>query len=139
MLTPASPSHQLSLRVYYEDTDAAGVVYYANYLKFCERARTEWLRAVGFVQQELRQARGLVFVVRSLSADYLRSAELDDLLVVKSSVSLQGRTQLVFAQTVWRGDERLFAAQVGVVCVDWAKRKPTPLPADIRQALECIA
>lgn len=131
-----APSHRLDLRVYYEDTDAAGVVYYANYLKFCERARTEWLRERGFSQHALREARGLVFVVRSLSGDYLRSAVLDDVLTVTSTVAEMGRAKLVFAQQVWRGDECLFEARVCVVCVDWGRRKPAPIPADLRSALE---
>ncbi len=127
-----APSHRLAVRVYYEDTDAAGVVYYANYLKFCERARTEWLRALGFEQQMLREERGLVFVVRNVEAEYLKSGVLDDALTVETYVAEMGRSKIVFAQTVMRGSERLFESRVSVVCVDWNKRKPTSVPPDIR-------
>ncbi|MBB4014295.1 tol-pal system-associated acyl-CoA thioesterase [Niveibacterium umoris] len=126
------PSHRFPVRVYYEDTDAAGVVYYANYLKFCERARTEWLRALGFEQQTLREERSLVFVVRTVEAEYLKSGVLDDALTVETSVAEIGRSRLVFAQSVMRGSERLFDCRVGVVCVDWNKRKPASVPPDIR-------
>ncbi|QSI76381.1 tol-pal system-associated acyl-CoA thioesterase [Niveibacterium microcysteis] len=127
-----APSHRFAVRVYYEDTDAAGVVYYANYLKFCERARTEWLRALGFEQQMLREERGLVFVVRNVEAEYLKSGVLDDALTVETYVAEMGRSKIVFAQTVMRGSERLFESRVSVVCVDWNKRKPTSVPPDIR-------
>ncbi len=127
-----APSHRFAVRVYYEDTDAAGVVYYANYLKFCERARTEWLRALGFEQQQLREERGLVFVVRTVEAEYLKSGVLDDALTVETYVAEMGRSKIVFAQTIMRGSERLFESRVGVVCVDWNKRKPASVPPDIR-------
>ncbi|WP_172203270.1 tol-pal system-associated acyl-CoA thioesterase [Niveibacterium sp. COAC-50] len=127
-----APAHRFAVRVYYEDTDAAGVVYYANYLKFCERARTEWLRALGFEQQMLREERGLVFVVRNVEAEYLKSGVLDDALTVETYVAEMGRSKIVFAQTVMRGSERLFESRVSVVCVDWNKRKPTSVPPDIR-------
>lgn len=127
-----APSHRFAVRVYYEDTDAAGVVYYANYLKFCERARTEWLRALGFEQQMLREERGLVFVVRNVEAEYLKSGVLDDALTVETYVAEMGRSKIVLAQTVMRGSERLFESRVSVVCVDWNKRKPTSVPPDIR-------
>ncbi|MCL2657789.1 MAG: tol-pal system-associated acyl-CoA thioesterase [Betaproteobacteria bacterium] len=130
------PPHHWPVRVYYEDTDAAGVVYYANYLKFCERARTEWLRALGFEQQRLRDERGLVFVVHSLSADYLRSAELDDALVVESRVLEAGRAKLVFGQKILRGAQALFESKITVVCVNLSKKKPASLPDDLRALLE---
>ena len=134
----ASPKHHWPVRVYYEDTDAAGVVYYANYLKFCERARTEWLRALGFEQQSLRDERGTVFVVRSVSADYLASAVLDDALTVETHVAEIGRAKLVFAQKILRGEDVLFESKVGVVCVDWSKKKPASIPDDIRALLEIL-
>ena len=87
------------VRVYYEDTDAGGVVYYANYLKFMERARTEWLRTRGFEQDVLIKEQDLVFAVRSLSIDYLRPARLDDLLQVRVTVSELRRASIVFEQT----------------------------------------
>lgn len=131
-----SSATHLSVRVYYEDTDAAGVVYYANYLKYCERARTEWLRVLGYAQQELRESRGRVFVVHTVAAEYLRSAQLDDLLDVETRIAELSRVRLVFAQRVLRGDQILFEAQIGVVCVDWNTRKPASIPSDLRSLME---
>ena len=131
-----SSATHLSVRVYYEDTDAAGVVYYANYLKYCERARTEWLRVLGYAQQELRESRGRVFVVHTVTAEYLRSAQLDDLLDVETRIAELSRVRLVFAQRVLRGDQILFEAQIGVVCVDWNTRKPASIPSDLRSLME---
>jgi acyl-CoA thioester hydrolase len=126
---------RLPLRVYYEDTDAGAVVYYANYLKFCERARTEWLRAAGFQQAELLAKRDLVFVVRSFQADYLKPAGLDDLLEIVSRIEKLGRASIVFAQDVERDGAVLFQARVVVACVDWGRRKSAPIPEDIRRSL----
>lgn len=124
------------VRVYYEDTDAAGVVYYANYLKFCERARTEWLRASGFEQQKLLTEAGIVFVVRTVKADYLKSAVLDDALQVITTIAKLGHASLVFAQKVVRGDEVLFVAEIVVACVDWNRKRSTPIPPAVRAQLE---
>lgn len=129
------PSHRLPLRVYYEDTDAAGVVYYANYLKFCERARTEWLRAAGFEQGRLREERGLVFVVRAVQADYLRPAWFDDQIEVVTRIDHLGRASVRFAQGVERNGEVLFQSQITVACVDWHKKKSAAIPQDIRDRL----
>ena len=93
-------SYRFAVRVYYEDTDAAGVVYYANYLKFMERARTEWLRTLGFEQSQLVREQGLGFVARSVSIDYLKPARLDDMLDVVSGIDTASRAQIVFAQRV---------------------------------------
>jgi len=134
MPTPAPLAHRFPVRVYYEDTDAAGVVYYANYLKFCERARTEYLRSTGIEQQALRAARNLVFVVRAVNAEYLKGAELDDALVVETGISEMGRAKLVFYQRLMRGEQCLFEADFVVVCVDWNKKKPASIPDDIRAA-----
>ncbi len=122
----------LPVRVYYEDTDAAGVVYYANYLRYCERARTEWLREAGIEQQRLRDESGIVFVVRALTAEYLAPAWLDDALLVVSTLAKTGHASIVFSQAVMRGESRLFEAQITVACVDWRKKKATALPAEIR-------
>jgi acyl-CoA thioester hydrolase len=124
------------VRVYYEDTDAAGVVYYANYLRYLERARTEWLRALGFEQAELARRLGVAFAVRSLTVNFLKPARLDDALDVVAAVASLGRVQLVFGQEVRRGAEVLVTAQVQVVCVDAVRMKPAPLPAEIRQRFE---
>ncbi len=124
------------VRVYYEDTDSGGVVYYANYLKFMERARTEWLRAHGFEQSELVRDHGLVFVVRDVHVSYLRPAVFDDLLRVTVSVHGIGRSWLEFAQTVGRGEEILSRAQVKIVCVNHSSFKPVGIPEIIRMKLE---
>lgn len=133
---------ELSLRVYYEDTDAGGVVYYANYLKFLERARTEWLRVLGVAQQDLLTRRQLAFVVRRVEADFLRSAQLDDVLHVVSEVERLGPASVLFGQRIERrndtGTEVLLSARVSVACVDWARKRPTALPDDIRSRLQDI-
>jgi acyl-CoA thioester hydrolase len=128
----------LPVRVYYEDTDAAGVVYYANYLRYIERARTEWLRALGFEQAELAQGRGIAFAVRSLSAEYLKPARLDDRLDIVSEIDTVGRAQVVFAQRAERGGEALFAATVRVVCIDALRLKAAAIPYDIRSRIETL-
>ncbi len=131
----AQAATRLPIRVYYEDTDAGAVVYYANYLKFCERARTEWLRAAGFQQAELLEKRNLVFVVRSFQADYLSPAGLDDLLEVVTRVDKLGHASISFAQDVERDGRILFQAKVVVACVDWGRRKAAPLPEDLKRSL----
>ena len=110
--------HRFTLRVYYEDTDLAGIVYYANYLKFIERGRSEWLRDLGVDQAGLKEDRGLIFAVRRLEADYLKPARFDDLLTVVSAPAAQSGARLVLAQSVLRGEEVLFTAQVTLVCLD---------------------
>ncbi|THF59343.1 tol-pal system-associated acyl-CoA thioesterase [Pseudothauera rhizosphaerae] len=141
--TPAAPAgptfFSWPVRVYYEDTDAAGVVYYANYLRYCERARTEWLREAGFGQQRMMAERGLGFVVRSFSADYRQPAVLDDALRVVSHIARLGRASIEFVQRIVRGDELLFDARVTVACVDLARRKPVALPTDVRARLSPFA
>ena len=123
------------VRVYWEDTDAGGVVYYANYLKFMERARTEWLRALGFGQDELRDQSGVIFVVRRVEIDYLSPARLDDPIDVEVGVHEIGRASLNVKQTLTRGSTRLVAAQVTLACVDAARFKPVKIPESILQAL----
>ena len=122
----------LPVRVYYEDTDAAGVVYYANYLKFCERARTDWLRALGFEQARLAAEAGLVFVVRRVQAEYLQAARLDDLLEVSASVSSLGRASLVFDQKIRRNGQLIFEALVTIACVAADAGRPAPIPPAVR-------
>lgn len=128
----------LPLRVYYEDTDAAGIVYYANYLRFCERARTEWLRAIGFEQQRLRSESGLVFVVKSVHAEYMSPALLDDALVLRSVIESLGRASIAFRQRVMRDDTCLFDARIVIACVDQARNRAVAMPADIRRRFEEI-
>ena len=125
----AQDAFRLPLRVYYEDTDAGGVVYYANYLRFCERARTEWLRALGVEQQRLLAEEAIAFMVRSVQADYLAPARLDDEIEVVSTIENLRRASLVFRQEIVRGGERLFTAAVLVACIDWQRHKPLPIPS----------
>ncbi|OGI45737.1 MAG: tol-pal system-associated acyl-CoA thioesterase [Candidatus Muproteobacteria bacterium RIFCSPHIGHO2_01_FULL_65_16] len=121
----------IPIRVYYEDTDAGGGVYYANYLRFLERARTEWLRAMGFEQDELARSHGVLFAVRSARLDFLRPARLDDLLHATVDVSRRGAASMTFAQSVRRDDDTLCRGEVKVVCVDAAGFQPRALPDDV--------
>lgn len=123
------------VRVYYEDTDSFGVVYYANYLRFLERARTEWLRALGFDQVDMA-AQGVGFVVRSVQGEYLKPARFNDELEVRSRIAATRRTAVDFAQGVYRGDELLFEGAVRVVCIEMAKSRPVSLPAALRACLD---
>ena len=118
-----------TVRVYYEDTDAGGIVYYANYLKFFERARTEWLRSLGIHQQTLLDEESAVFVVRSAAVEYLSSARQDDEITLKLSVEKLGRASVQFAQQAWRGETLLSTADVKVGCVDAQTMRPRSLPA----------
>jgi len=128
-------SHHMTLRVYYEDTDLAGIVYYANYLKFIERGRTEWLRQLGIDQLAMQQATGHVFAVRRVEADYLRPARFDDLLTVVTELATGSPARVVVDQKVLRGDEILFTARVTIACLD-GKGRPVRLPADLSMALQ---
>ena len=124
------------VRVYFEDTDSGGVVYYANYLKFLERARTEWLRSLGIEQDILQCEQNLVFMVRSVKLKYLAPAKFNDLLEVHTRLEQLGRVRVFFAQQVLRRDVELSTAKplctgtVEVACVDSLSGKPRPLPAD---------
>ena len=131
----AGGAHRLPLRVYYEDTDAAGIVYYANYLKYFERCRTEWLRALGFDQREMAAREQLQFVVAELSVQYHRPARLDDSLTVEATIVERARTYVVFRQQARRGDELLASARVKVACVDTGRLAPARLPAALAQRL----
>lgn len=127
--------HLLTLRVYYEDTDLAGIVYYANYLKFIERARTEWVRGLGIDQGALKAEAGIVFAVRRVEADYLRPAKFDDLLRVETALVQATGARIVLQQDVWRGDERLFTSQVTLVCLT-DQGAAARLPAALRAKFE---
>jgi acyl-CoA thioester hydrolase len=126
----------IPVRVYYEDTDAGGVVYYANYLRFLERGRTEFMRALGYDLRVLARDPGILFVVANVDIDYRRPARHDDELVVSVVVAERGRAGLTFAQQVRRGAELLAEAKVRVACVDAASFRPKALPDDIAQKLE---
>ncbi|MDY6993654.1 MAG: tol-pal system-associated acyl-CoA thioesterase [Pseudomonadota bacterium] len=130
---------QWPLRVYYEDTDAAGVVYYANYLKFMERARTEWLRQLGFEQTHLRQQEHVVFVVRTIAVDYLKPALLNDLLSITSELNQLGKAKMSLTQAVLRQADPLCTATVKVGAVDIQTLKPRPFPLKLYQALVNMA
>lgn len=122
------------IRVYYEDTDAAGIVYYANYFRFIERGRTEFLRSLGHDQQQLMQE-GIAFAVRSANAEFLKPARLDDLLAVETSIESLGRAQLTFAQRILRDGELLLDAKIRVACIDPRRGKPIPMPRALHQQL----
>lgn len=125
------------VRVYYEDTDAGGVVFYANYLKFMERARTEWLRALGFSQHALARDEDLVFAVVKVALNYRKPARLDDELHVGARVTSIGRSSIVFEQFVRRAadDELLCDGEVRVACLGAAAFKPRAIPDTIRKIL----
>ena len=126
----------IAVRVYWEDTDAGGVVYYANYLKFFERARTEWLRRLGVAQSALREQTACIFVVAEVQLRYLAPARLDDELRVTVSLVQRGAASLQLAQQVWRGDTLLVEGQVRVGCVHADSLRPQRIPAAVLQALE---
>lgn len=119
-------------RVYWEDTDGGGIVYYANYLRFLERARTEWLRSLGYSQRALAEDPGIVFTVVSLEVDYRRPAKLDDELVITCEPAIEGAASLRFHQSIYRGEPRketlLVEANVRVACVDARTLRPKRLP-----------
>ena len=121
----------MPVRVYYQDTDAAGVVFHATYLDFMERARVEWLRSQGFEPQELARRFRLVFIVRHLEIAYVKPAVLDDLLVVTAAVQKLGRAQLTLVQEVLRGREALVRASVNLACVATGSLKPMPVPDEV--------
>jgi acyl-CoA thioester hydrolase len=125
-------THRLPIRVYYEDTDLAGIVYYANYLKFIERARTEWVRGLGLDQGRLKAEQGIVFAVRRVEADYLRPAAFDDELLVQTSVESMTAARLVLKQDVMRDGEVLFASIVTLVALG-PDGRPVRLPAVFRR------
>lgn len=126
--------HQFSVRVYYEDTDLAGIVYYANYLKFIERARSEWVASLGIDQMALRADQGVVFAVRRVEADYLRPAKFGDDLVVETVLQSIGGARLVLEQVITRRAERVFTALVTLVCLA-EDGHAARVPADVRARL----
>ncbi len=132
---PVDNAHVLPVRVYYEDTDAAGIVYYANYLKFAERARTELLRTAGVNQSELISDEGIAFAVRHCSADFLKPARLDDALEVHTRVvEVKGAT-VGMEQAVKRGDAVMVRMRVGLACMAKSGR-PSRIPVSVRTILE---
>ncbi|MFM7533718.1 MAG: tol-pal system-associated acyl-CoA thioesterase [Rubrivivax sp.] len=135
--TPAASTlnFRWPVRVYWEDTDGGGIVFFANYLRFFERARTEWLRARGIGQQQLREATGAIFVVLDTQVSYRLPARLDDMLEITAEPERAGGASLVFTQRAWRGAELLAEGSVRVACVDAATLRPRRLPASVVQCL----
>lgn len=130
-LPPGAQTFRHPLRVYWEDTDAGGVVFYANYLKFFERARTEWLRHLGLGQQELRNRTGALFVVTDTSVRYRAPARLDDLLEISVELRRHGTASMTIFQQAWRGDTLLADGEIRVGCVEDASFKPRRLPTEV--------
>ena len=139
-----TPGFHWPLRVYYEDTDAGGIVFYANYLKFFERARTEWLRAAGIQQQMLAEQEQRIFVVKSTAIDYHAPAKLDDSLEITVTVKKLGRASVEFMQEAWRhdsaGEARLLCSGgIRVGCVDALSLRPAPIPPAVHEAITRFA
>lgn len=136
---PALFQHRL--RVYWEDTDAGGVVFYANYLKFFERARTEWLRALGVGQQALREATGAIFIVTDTAVRYRAPARLDDELQVTVALRARGTASMTIAQQAWRGavgaGTLLAEGEIRIGCVDHGTFRPRRIPNEVLQTLTC--
>ncbi|WP_299028691.1 tol-pal system-associated acyl-CoA thioesterase [uncultured Sulfitobacter sp.] len=122
--------HRKEIRVYYEDTDMAGIVYYANYLRFIERARSDWVREVGIDQLAMKKA-GVVFAVRRVEADYIAPARYGDVLEVRTTLDSLSAAKMVMGQQVWCGDTLIFTASVLIVCIG-ESGKPVRLPAECR-------
>jgi acyl-CoA thioester hydrolase len=128
---PPAPRFCIPCRIYWEDTDAGGVVYYANYLKFMERCRTDWLRALGIDQNRLRAERQLQFAVVSITVDFLRPAILNDEVLVTAELERLSGATIVFKQTILRGEVQLIDANVRAACLDSDTLKPRPIPKDL--------
>ena len=131
------PGGRIALRVYYEDTDAAGIVYYANYLRFIARGRTEFLRELGH-DQNLLMKEGVAFAVRSVAAEYLKPARLDDQLMIETAITELGGAQLVFSQRVVRGEDLLLDAKIRVACIDPASGREKRIPPAIHAQLAAL-
>ena len=136
--SPKPNAFSIPVRVYYEDTDAGGVVYYANYLKFFERCRTEWMRLAGHDQSALAAEAGIGFVARKATCEYLKPARLDDELTVGLEVERLTRVRVVFRQHVRRGDDELVTGTVEIACVEMATLKPAPIPEFLHSKLEAL-
>jgi acyl-CoA thioester hydrolase len=124
-------THDFPVRVYYDDTDAGGVVYHANYLKFTERARTEYLRVLRFENSKIRDDYGIIIVVKNIEAEYFSPARLDDFLMVQTQVLSVKNTSFVMKQDIYRGEAQVFGMTVVLVCVNGAGR-PTKIPESLK-------
>ena len=136
MTTLPNPCFDHEIRIYYEDTDAAGIVYYANYLKFIERSRTEWLRCCGIELSDVEAREGCQFAVSHIDARYHKPAQLDDLLDSRVSVERVGKASLVLDQRITKHGELLFSARVTLACIDSTRFKPRAMPADMHSELQ---
>lgn len=133
-MTAGSEVHrkfEIMTRIYWEDTDAGGVVYFANYLKFMERCRSDWLRHLGIDQKLLREQRGMQFAVVSLTTHFLKPAVLDDEITVTAELERLGGATIHFKQTIWRATEQLIDATVRVACIESVGLKPRAIPKDL--------
>lgn len=144
-MAPRPNTFSIPIRVYYEDTDAGGVVYYANYLKFLERCRSEWLRASGHDQTDLLRDPGIAFVVRTLNLHYRKPARLDEQLSVRLAVEALGRSQITFRQSICRANlaqagewDELVGGLVQIACVNSTSFKPVSIPVFLRTQLEAL-
>lgn len=135
-LQPELFVYSFPVRVYFEDTDAGGVVYHAGYLKFLERARTEWLRHLGFDHQALARDHKVVFIVSAISVDFVKAARLDEMLAVSVRLENLGKVRCVFAQEIRRDDEVLVRARVTVASVTGETFKPAEIPEPLRKKME---
>ncbi len=136
---PRAADFEYKLRVYWEDTDAGGVVFYANYLKFFERARTEWLRHLGVQQQALRDSTGAIFVVADTQVSYHAPARLDDELRVTVALKARGTASMTMAQQAWRGSTLLAQGQIRIGCVDAGTFRPRRIPTAVTDTLQSAA
>ena len=128
----------LPIRIYFEDTDSGGVVYHSNYLKFMERARTEWLRSVGIDQHHLKYHAHIMFVVHRIDIQYKLPARFNDDLVVKSELLEIGSSKIEFRQMIYRDEEMLIDAHVDIACIDSEKFKPVRIPSTVKQTMESL-
>jgi acyl-CoA thioester hydrolase len=133
------PAHQFTLRVYFEDTDAGGIVYHAAYLRFAERARTEWLRELGLPHRQLIDESGLIFVVKRLAIEYHRPARLDESLVVETRVMEIGGASVALRQEIRRGGEGIATLDVALACVRLATGRPERIPATLRALIRPVS
>lgn len=131
----SDPADSFRYRVYWEDTDAGGVVYHARYLQFLERARSDWLASLGVSQTELRRERGLVFAVTHMEIDFRKPARLEDELAVSVRVQSVGRARMDFTQQIRRGDDLLIEASVRAACLDAERFAPARMPEEIQEKL----
>lgn len=125
--------HSIPIRIYFEDTDAGGVVYHASYLKFAERGRTELLRFLGFENKSLQDNYGILFVVRHLEANYIKTAHLDDMLELTTVITALKNASVTMKQSVFRDQDEIFSMNATLVCIDRDKLRPVPIPPKVRE------